>query len=154
MLFLPLKRLFLSINNTFSMMDKQDERILDILKGNARISFADLGRIIDLSPSAVRERMQKMEDAGIIKGYEAVLDTRKLGFELEAFMLFKVFPGQLKNVISLIKDFPEIKEAHRITGSQNIHLKIVVKNQFHLQKLLDQLMVYGDTTTYLILSEI
>ncbi|MBI9039534.1 MAG: Lrp/AsnC ligand binding domain-containing protein [Bacteroidales bacterium] len=62
--------------------------------------------------------------------------------------------GQLKHVIEKITDFPEIQEAHRITGNQNLHLKVVVKNQLCLQKLLDQLMVFGDTNTFLILSEI
>lgn len=136
------------------MVDALDKKILDILKDNSRISFADLGRRINLSPSAVRERVQRMEDSGVIKKYGLQVDNRKLGFELEAFMLLKVFPGQLKHIIERIKDFPEVREAHRITGSQNLHLKVVTKNQLYLQKLLDQLMVYGDTTTFLILSEI
>lgn len=142
------------LNKIDSMVDATDRKLLDILEDNSRLSFADLGRKINLSPSAVRERVQRMEDSGIIKKYNIQVDNRKLGNELEAFMLLKVFPGQLKHIIETIKDFPEIKEAHRITGSQNLHLKIVIKNQLYLQKLLDQLMVYGDTTTFLILSEI
>lgn len=136
------------------MVDAIDKQILDILNTNSRLSFADIGRKISLSPSAVRERVQKMEDSGVIKKFDLQVDNRKLGYELEAFMLLKVFPGQLKHIIETIKDFPEIKEAHRITGSQNLHLKVVTKNQFYLQKLLDQLMLYGDTTTFLILSEL
>lgn len=137
-----------------SMVDLIDKRILDALKENSRLSFAELGRKINLSPSSVRERVQRMEDSGIIKKYNIQLDNRKLGYELEAFMLLKVFPGRLKQVISDISNFPEIDEAHRITGSQNIHLKVVLKNQLQLQELLDKLMIYGDTTTFLILSDI
>ena len=136
------------------MVDKIDEQLLKILKENSRFSFADLGRKINLSPSAVRERVQKMEETGVIKKYSIQVDNKKLGKDLEAFILLKVFPGQLRHILDRIKDFDEIKEAHRITGSQNIHLKVVVENQIKLQKLLDQLMVFSDTNTFLILSEV
>lgn len=136
------------------MVDEVDLRILDVLKENSRLSFADIGRIIHLSQSAVRERVQRLEDKGVIGKYSLQLNHKKLGYELEAFILLKVFPGKLKIVIEKIKEFPEIKEAHRITGSQNIHIKVVIKDQLGLQELIDKLMTYGDTTTYLILSEI
>ena len=136
------------------MADAVDMQILGFLKGNSRLSFADLGRKIHLSPSAVRERVQKMEDIGIIKKYDIQIDNSKLGYGLEAFILLKVFPGQLKGVLKKIKEFPEIKEAHRITGNQNLHLKVLLKDQVDLQNLLDKLMVFGDTNTFLILSEI
>lgn len=136
------------------MVDSIDEQLLVILKDNSRLSFADLGRRIELSPSAVRERVQRLEDSGIIKKYDIQIDTKKLGYGLEAFILLKVFPGQLKNVIENITDFPEVKEAHRITGEHNLHLKVLLKDQFSLQQLLDKLMVFGDTNTCLILSEI
>lgn len=136
------------------MVDSIDRQLLDILKDNSRLSFADLGRIVNLSPSTVRERVQKLEELGIIQKYSIQLDNKKLGNDIEAFILLKVFPGQLKHVLEKINKFEEIKEAHRITGSQNIHLKVVVKNQISLQELLDQLMIFSDTNTFLILSEI
>ncbi len=136
------------------MVDAIDKQLLNILKENSRLSFADLGRKIDLSPSAVRERVQKLEDTGVIQKYDIQIDAKKLGYEFEAFILLKVFPGQLKHVLRKIKDFPEIKETHRITGAQNLHLKVVIKDQLSLQKLLDQLMIFADTNTFLILSEI
>ncbi len=137
-----------------STVDNIDHKILSHLKKNSRISFADLGRIINLSPSAVRERIQKMEDTGIIKHYDLSLDYKLLGYTIEAFVLVKVFHGNLKALFILINKLPEIKEAHRITGNQNVHLKVVLKDQLHLQDLIDKLMQYGDTTTFLILSDI
>lgn len=136
------------------MTDSIDQQLLNVLKENSRLSFADLGRKINLSPSAVRERVQKMEDLGIITKYALQVDNKKLGYDLEAFILLKVFPGQLKNVLEKISNFSEIKQVHRITGNQNIHLKVVVKNQICLQNLLDRLMIFGDTNTFLILSEV
>ncbi len=140
--------------NVDFMVDGIDEQLLNMLKDNSRLSFADIGRKIKLSPSAVRERVQKLEDVGIIKKYSIQLDNKKLGYDLEAFILLKIFPGQLVHVLKKIKNFKEIREVHRITGSQNIHLKVVLKDQLELQKLLDQLMVFGDTNTFLILSEV
>lgn len=136
------------------MVDKIDLKILSFLKKNSRMSFADLGRAINLSPSASRERVQKMEDSGVIQKYDIQLDYTLLGYDVEAFILVKVFSGQLKNFLKVIHDFPEVKEAHRITGNQNVHLKIRVKDQLHLQKVIDQLISYGDTNTFLILSQI
>jgi len=136
------------------VVDDIDSKLLGILKENSRLSFADLGRKINLSPSAVRERVQKLEEFEVIKKYTVELDNKKLGNDLEAFILLKVFPGQLKHILKKIKSFKEIKQAHRITGSQNIHLKVVVKNQLSLQKLLDELMNFSDTNTFLILTEL
>lgn len=136
------------------MVDSLDEQLLNILKDNSRLSFADLGRKINLSPSSVRERIQKLEDTGVIQKYSIQLDNKKLGYDIEAFIVLKVFPGQLKHILKKIKTFQEVKEAYRITGQQNIHLKILVKNQLSLQKLIDQLMDFGDTNTFLILSEV
>lgn len=136
------------------MVDDIDRQLLDILKDNSRMSFADLGRQINLSPSAVRERIQKLEEFEVIKKYTLDLDNKKLGNDLEAFILLKVFPGQLKHILKKINNFREVKEAHRITGSQNIHLKVVVQNQLKLQQLLDELMVFSDTNTFLILSKV
>lgn len=136
------------------MVDTLDKQLINLLKDNSRLSFADLGRKVNLSPSAVRERIQKLEELGIIKKYSLKLDNKKLGNDLEAFILLKVFPGKLKHALKKIKDFEEIKEAHRITGNQNIHLKVVVKNQLSLQQLLDDLMIFSDTKTFLILSEV
>ncbi|WP_147678103.1 Lrp/AsnC family transcriptional regulator [Algibacter pacificus] len=136
------------------MVDNTDEKLLNILKENSRLSFADLGRKINLSPSSVRERVQKLEEEGVIKKYNIQINNKLIGYDLEAFILLKVFPGKLKYVIDKVIEFPEITDAHRITGNQNIHLKVVVKNQLCLQKLLDKLMQFGDTNTFLILSEI
>ncbi|WP_203257151.1 Lrp/AsnC family transcriptional regulator [Hyunsoonleella ulvae] len=136
------------------MVDDTDLKLLSILKENSRLSFADLGRQINLSPSSVRERVQKMEEEGVIKKYSIQIDNKKIGYDLEAFILVKVFPGKLQYVIKKVKEFSGVITAHRITGNQNIHLKVVIQNQESLQKLLDKLMQFGDTNTFLILSEI
>ncbi|CAL2108252.1 Transcriptional regulator, AsnC family [Tenacibaculum sp. 190524A02b] len=136
------------------ILEEVDLNIITCLKENARASFAEIGRKIKLSPSATRERIHKLEERGVIKKYSVELDNKLLGHEMEAFILVKVFHGNLKRLFSYISTKIEITEAHRITGNQNVHLKVLLKNQIHLQQLIDELMQFGDTSTFLILSKI
>ncbi|SNR14033.1 Lrp/AsnC family transcriptional regulator [Tenacibaculum jejuense] len=136
------------------MVDEIDLSILKEIQINSRISFADIGRKINLSPSAVRERVQKLEDNEVIKKYSADIDYAKIGYGIEAFIILKLYSGKLKIFMNESQQFSEIKKAYRITGSQNIHMKVALKNQLHLQEFIDKLIDYGDTTTHLILSEI
>jgi len=137
-----------------STIDEIDLKLISVLKNDSRMSFVDLGKAINLSPSATRGRLQKMEDNGIIKKYDIQIDYKLLGYDVEAFILIKVFHGKLKTFLNAINNFQEVMEAHRITGNLNVHLKVIVKNQLHLQKVIDQLIFYGDTNTFLILSQI
>ena len=136
------------------MLDEYYLKIIELLKKNARASYADIGREIHLSPSSVRERVQYLIDVGIIKGFGVEIDQEKLGFGLKAFILVKLFSGKLKNFISIARQFKEVQHCYRITGHQNVLLEVLLKDQKHLQNFLDKIMVYGDTTSYLVLSEV
>ncbi|UOB17464.1 Lrp/AsnC family transcriptional regulator [Abyssalbus ytuae] len=136
------------------MVDKIDVKILEVLKNNSRLSFAEIGRMINLSPSSVRERIQKLEDSQIILGYNVNLNYKLLEYDLEAFILVKVFHGKLTSFLNVLNHIEEIVEAHRIIGNQNVHLKVLLKNQIHLQELIDRLMAFGDTQTLLVLSKV
>ncbi|TRX59062.1 Lrp/AsnC family transcriptional regulator [Fulvivirga sp. M361] len=136
------------------MIDALDEGILDVLQKNSRLSFAEIGRKIGLSPSAVRERVQKLEEMDVIKGYGIEINHRLLGYDIEAFISVKTFHGRLKPFLEVLKTYPALRKAYRITGGQNVHLEVVVKDRLQLQELIDQIMQYGDTSTQLILSEV
>ena len=136
------------------MLDEFNVKIIELLNKNARASYAEIGREIHLSPSSVRERVQYLLDTGIIKGFSVEIDQDQLGFGLQAFILVKLFSGKLMNFISIANQFKEVQRCYRITGAQNVMLKVMLKDQKHLQDFLDIIMVYGDTTSYLVLSEI
>lgn len=136
------------------MVDALNLKIIESLKVNSRISFVDIGKNIGLSPSSVRERVQKLEDGGVIEGYKVQLNNKKLGFGLEVFIMFKLFSTKLSIFCEDLNQFPEINEAHRITGTHNIFMKVVLIDQLHLQKFIDRLLVYGEPTTHLILSNL
>jgi Lrp/AsnC family leucine-responsive transcriptional regulator len=136
------------------MVDALDSKIIEKLKINSRVSYVDIGKQIGLSPSSVRERIQKLEDSEVIKGYQLKLNNQKLGFGLEVFILFKLFSGKLKTFCSQLDDFQEISEIHRITGTHNIFMKVVLVDQLHLQRFIDRLLLFGEPTTHLILSDL
>lgn len=136
------------------MVDALDLKIIKLLKVNSRSSYVDIGREVGLTASSVRERIIRLEDTDVIKKYSIVIDQSKLGYNLEAFILMNLYSGNLKTFLAIIKNFKEIHECYRITGVQNLQLKVLLRDQTHLLEFLDRLMVYGDTTTHLILSEV
>lgn len=137
-----------------STPDELDLKILSFLKENARASFAEISKKVFLSASSVRERVKRMEDLGLIKGYGVMLDQSMLGNNLEVVIMLKIFSGKFKTAISEINSYPEVLEAFRITGQHNVHMKVALKDQLHLQKFIDKLLAFGEPTTYLILSRL
>jgi len=136
------------------MVDAIDLKIIEVLKINSRTSFVEIGKQVGLSPSSVRERIQKLEDTEVIKGYNVQLNNKKLGFGLEVFIMYKLFSGKLKVFCDDLNHFPEIYEVYRITGTHNIFMKVILIDQLHLQQFIDRLLVYGEPTTHLILSDL
>lgn len=136
------------------MIDDKDKKIVQLLKENSKSSFAHISKKVFLSPSSVRERIKKLEDSGIIKGYTLDIDRPLLGDTIEVFILLKVFTGKLQFAITELQSYPEIQEAHRITGPQNFHIRVALRNQLHLQKFIDRLITFGEPTTHLILSDL
>lgn len=136
------------------MIDNKDLKMIDLLKANSKASFAEISKKVSLSPSSVRERINKLEDLGVIKGYSLEIDQAMLGNSLEVFILLKVFTGKLQYAITELKKYPEILKAHRITGPHNFHLRVALRDQLHLQQFIDKLITLGEPTTHLILSEL
>lgn len=134
------------------MIDAVDRKIVEMLKANSKASFAEISKKIFLSSSSVRERIKKLEDIGVIKGYTLAVDQALLGNTIEVFILLKVFTGKLQFAIEELKSYAEIQEVHRITGHQNFHMRVVLKDQLHLQRFIDRLITFGEPTTHLILS--
>lgn len=136
------------------MVDTVDKKIVGLLEKNSKTSFAEISKKVFLSPSSVRERIKKLEDLGVIKGYKLDVDQTLLGNNIEVFILLKVFTGKLQFAIAELKSYPEIQEVHRITGQQNFHMRVALRDQLHLQKFIDRLITFGEPTTHLILSDL
>jgi Lrp/AsnC family leucine-responsive transcriptional regulator len=136
------------------MVDDVDRKIIGILKGNSRLAYAEIGKKIFLSPSSVRERIKKMEDTGVIKAFTLSLNQTLLGNNLEVLIMLKISSGKFNTALTEINSYPEVKEAFRITGQHNIHMRVALKDQLHLQQFVDKLINFGEPTTHLILSRV
>jgi Lrp/AsnC family leucine-responsive transcriptional regulator len=131
-------------------LDDTDRKIIGELLGDGRVSLAELGRRVSLSSPAVAERVQRLERAGIITGYRAEIDARRIGYPLTAIVRVKPSPGQLPRIAELAAEIPEVSECHRITGEDCFYLTVFLRSIDELSGLLDRFLVFGQTTTSIV----
>lgn len=135
-------------------IDQLNWKILEALQQNARQSFAEIGRTVGLTSPAVAERVKRMEDLGIIKGYKAEVSYHKTGHQLKAVITLRAFMGRLKPFLEKVKEFKEVINCYRITGNENIIMEVVLYDQAHLEEFIDKVITYGETRTHIILSNV
>jgi Lrp/AsnC family leucine-responsive transcriptional regulator len=124
------------------------------LQDNARQSNAEIGRQVGITSPAVSERIKKMEDAGIIEDYYTSVSYFEAGYQLKAIITLRAFMGKLKPFFEKVKTYDEVLNCYRITGNENIVMEVVLKNQKHLETFIDQLIIYGETKTQIVLSQV
>ncbi len=135
-------------------LDTLNWKILRCLQQNARLSNAEIGRQVGISSPAVSERIKKMEDAGIILGYKTIVSPLDMGYQLKAIITLRAFIGKLKPFLEKVKTYNEVLNCYRITGNENIVMEVVLRNQRHLEAFIDDLIVYGETKTQIVLSHV
>lgn len=117
------------------MIDDIDKDILNIIQQDARISNAEIARQIGLAPSATLERIKKLEERGVIRGYSTEIDPSQIGFGLTAFVAVRTreCSDEADRILSKI---PEVLEVHDIAGDDDYLLKIRAKDAEHLSRIL------------------
>jgi Lrp/AsnC family leucine-responsive transcriptional regulator len=134
------------------LRDAVNVEILSLLQENPRISVSELSRGIGMSAPATRERIQRMEEAGIIRGCRLEVDPAALGYPIAAFIRVRPMPGKLPNIAELAASLPQVVECHRITGEDCFILKVRLDSLDNLDVILDQFLAYGQTTTSIVQS--
>jgi len=145
------KRLF-TYKSFHEEIDTVNIRILEELQQDPRVTMSELGRRVGMSSPAVTERVRRLEDAGVIRGYRLDLNPTALGLSIAAYVRIRPNPGQLPRVAELAQQIPEVVECHRITGEDCFILKIYIPAIDQLDRLLDSFLLYGSTTTSIIQS--
>jgi len=140
------------MTNDAKVLDNLNWKILVELQKNARISYKEIGDKIGLTGPAVAERILKLEERGIIKGYATIIDLSKLGYSLTAIVNFKFYPGNLDRFLNHLHSIPEVFECNRITGSDSMIIKVAIKEPKHLEKLVNGFIEFGTPTTSIVLS--
>lgn len=135
-------------------LDNISWKLLEALQKNARLSFAELGRKVGLSTPAVAERVRRLEEAGVITGYHAVLNVAKLGVPIRVLVHLTIHGGdlQVQRTVAAVKELTEISRCHRITGAESFVIEADVVSIRHLEILIDKLSTLGATSTSTVLS--
>src|SRR5919198_2994747 len=134
------------------LLDEVNRRLLAELRRDPRLPMTALGRRVGMSSPAVTERVRRLEEAGVIRGYRLDLDPAALGLPLTAYVRVRPNAGQLSRVAALAQAIPEVVECHRITGEDCFILKIHLPAMDQLDRILDRFLMYGVTTTSIVQS--
>ena len=132
------------------LIDETNRRIIEELQAEARLSMAELGRRVSLSPPAVAERVQRLERAGVINGYHAAVDPKAIGYPLAAVVRVRPLSRQLHKIPEVAREIPEVVECYRITGEDCFFVKLHLRAMEDLEPILDRFVLYGQTTTSII----
>lgn len=127
-------------------------RILKELQRDPRLPMTKLGQRVGLSSPAVTERVRRLEEEGVIRGYELAIDPAALGLPLQAYVRVRPNAGQLSKIAELAQSIPEVIECHRVTGEDCFVMKVCLPDLQQLDSILDTFLRYGTTITSLIQS--
>ena len=133
-------------------IDRTDWRLLDELQRDGRASYADLARVVAMSPSAVAERIRRLEETGVIAGYRAVVDPERVGLQVMAMVRLRYPTGNYRPFHALLDTTPEIVEAHHVTGEDCFVLKVVARSMRHLEEVTGRIAGLGAVTTSVVYS--
>ena len=145
------KRIF-TYTSFHEEIDSVNLRVLEELQRDPRLTMSELGRRVGMSSPAVTERVRRLEEAGVIRGYRLELNPTALGLPIAAYIRIRPNPGQLPRIAELAQQIPEVVECHRVTGEDCFILKVHIPAIDQLDRLLDIFLLYGSTTTTIIQS--
>ena len=122
------------------VLDGIDRQLLDALQTDSKRSLKEIGAAVGLSAPSVMERVRKLESAGVIRGYHALLDARKVGLDTSAFIGVSVSnPRQISAFEVWVESIPQVLECHHVTGGHTLLLKVKTQNTADLEKLISRI---------------
>jgi len=133
-------------------MDKTNWKLLKALEKNARLTYAELGKLVHLSAPAVAERVRKLEESGVITGYGVQVNLEKAGIPITALVECQVYRTKEREFKALVMGLDEVIECYNVTGPYAFVLKVGVKSMSKLDVLLERLIDLSDTNTMMIMT--
>jgi Lrp/AsnC family leucine-responsive transcriptional regulator len=140
------------VMDSTALLDSYGRKLLEELQDNARLSLAELGRRVGLSPTATAERMKQMEEVGIVHGYAVEIDREALGLEVMAFIRMSCGGQHYHRLVEYVQSLEEVRECHHLTGGDDFLLKVTTTSMADLEALIEALLPYGNPVTSLVLS--
>ena len=136
------------------LIDEISRKILRELQKDARMSFAELGRQVGLSPSATAERVRRLEDEGIIRGYRVDIDPRALGYGVMVFTRMVCGGDKYNQFLAYIKTVNAIRECYHVTGSDALIMKILAHSIEELNGLVMKFLAYGTPNSSVVIADL
>lgn len=134
------------------VLDGIDRRLVQLLTANARTTTADLARQVGMSAPSVADRLRRLEESGVVRGYTLDIDPAALGYTLAAIARIRPLPGQLRRVEQLIAEIGEVVECDKVTGDDCFIARLVLKSIGQLDGILDRITEYAETNTAIVKS--
>lgn len=132
--------------------DAVDEKIIDLMQENARISIKDIAAQVYLSSPAVTARIERLEKNGYIKGYHAQVNAEALGYRIKAFISLELEPNQKKEFYPFVESIFNVIECNCVTGEYSMLLEVAFANTEELDEFINQLQRFGKTSTQIVFS--
>jgi len=132
--------------------DPRNIELLKALQEDLRQPVSKLASRIGMSAPAVKERLTRLEETGVIRGYAIDLDPKALGWPITAYVRVRPVPGQLPKIAELAQKMPQVVECHRVTGEDCFIIKVHLDALENLDLILDRFLRYGQTTTSIVQS--
>ena len=135
-------------------LDSLDKKILKLIAEDARIPFLEVARSCNVSGAAIHQRIQKLNNMGVLKGSKFIIDPEKIGYETCAYMGLNLKnPEKFDEVVDELKKIPEVVECHYTTGDYDMFIKIYAVNNHHLLNIIhDRLQPLGLSRSETIIS--
>ena len=135
-----------------SALDRTDWRLLAELQRDGRASYAELARAVAMSASAVAERVRRLEESGVIAGYQATVNPERVGLTVMAFVRVRYPTGNYRPFHAMLDTTPEVVEAHHVTGEDCFVLKVLARSMRHLEEVTGRIAGLGPVTTSVVYS--
>jgi Lrp/AsnC family leucine-responsive transcriptional regulator len=135
-----------------ALLDETGRKLLSALQENARLSYAELGRRIGLSPAATAERLKRLEEAGVITGYRVEIDREALGLPILAIIRMSCDGARYRPFLKAVKGFQNVVECHHVAGGDAFILKVVAHSVEELEGLVEKFLEHGVPTTSVVFS--
>jgi len=120
-------------------LDNVDRELLKILQENADLTYAEIGKLLNLSPSTVYMRIKRLKDRGLIRRVIAEVDSVKLGFKLKSLVFLDIDIKKYSKVVEVLKDIPQVKVIYDVTGEWALVLEVLVRDHKELSEILDKI---------------
>ena len=132
------------------MIDIIDQQLIAALMDDSRCTLKTLAGITGLSSPSVGERLRRLEERGVLKGYTVDIDPKHFGYLLQAIVRIRPLPGQLQEVERQIQAIPQFTECDKVTGDDCFIARLHVRTMDQLDTLLDRLNGYAETNTAIV----